>query len=66
MSSWPSSCSLPRRPRWGRAAQESPYDRLIRVEKWDVTLHMVYDCSSRTRTERAVSDSTGTLRPVDP
>ena len=31
-----------------------------------MTLHMVYDCSSETRTEHAVSDWTGRLHPVDP
>lgn len=47
--------------------QESQFERLIRVEKWETTLHMVYDCKEKDLffTEHATSDWSGTLDVID-
>jgi hypothetical protein len=50
----------------GTSTDQSPYDRLISVEKWKVNLHLVYDYKKDSNdgysvTEHTVSDWTGTL-----
>jgi hypothetical protein len=44
---------------------ETPYERLGRVTKWDVTLHIVYDHQDAGWVNHAVSDWTGTLDNTD-
>jgi len=45
----------------GIGNHKSPYDRLISVEKWRVSLHLVYDYKRSDGFEHAVSDWSGIL-----